>query len=110
MARKKPAARKKTSRKNSQAKKSTKKKATAKKSVAKKGKARRPMANLVASKKRRAKARKRELIDTGTDKRYVRRDEQGQFQDVVDVSRSLSMDIQRQAETVAPAGHGDRGD
>ena len=34
---------------------------------------------------------KRELIDTGTDKRYVRRDEQGQF-DSVDVSRSLFAD------------------
>jgi hypothetical protein len=29
--------------------------------------------------------RKRELIDTGTDKRLVRRDEKGQFKDVVDV-------------------------
>ena len=34
----------------------------------------------------------RELIDTGTDKRYVRRDEKGQFKDVVDVGRSLSQD------------------
>ena len=33
---------------------------------------------------------KRELIDTGTDKRYVRRDEQGQFKESDDVSRSLS--------------------
>ena len=31
---------------------------------------------------------KRELIDTGTDKRYVRRDEKGQFDEVVDVGRS----------------------
>ena len=28
---------------------------------------------------------KRELIDTGTDKRYVRRDEKGKFDEVVDV-------------------------
>jgi len=31
---------------------------------------------------------KRELIDTGTDKRYVRRDEDGKFKESVDVSRS----------------------
>lgn len=33
---------------------------------------------------------KRELIDTGTDKRYVRRNEGGQFKESVDVGRSLS--------------------
>ena len=33
---------------------------------------------------------KRELIDTGTDKRYVRRDDKGRFEDVVDVGKSLS--------------------
>jgi len=31
---------------------------------------------------------KRELIDTGNDKRYVRRDEKGRFDEVVDVGRS----------------------
>ncbi|WP_193604440.1 hypothetical protein [Agrobacterium sp. 33MFTa1.1] len=31
---------------------------------------------------------KRELIDTGTDKRYVRRDKDGKFKESVDVSRS----------------------
>jgi hypothetical protein len=31
----------------------------------------------------------RELIDTGTDKRYVRRDEKGRFKESADVSRSL---------------------
>ena len=35
---------------------------------------------------------KRELIDTGTDKRYVRRNEKGQFKESVDVGRSLSTD------------------
>ena len=34
-------------------------------------------------------AGKRELIDTGTDKRYVRRNNQGQFKESDDVSRSL---------------------
>ena len=53
---------------------------------------------------------KRELIDTGTDKRYVRRDGQGQFKESDDVGRSLSQDPKRQAKTVAPKGQGDRGD
>ncbi|MBB3136027.1 hypothetical protein FHS26_003774 [Rhizobium pisi] len=33
---------------------------------------------------------KRELIDTGTDKRDVRRDKDGKFKESDDVSRSLS--------------------
>ena len=41
---------------------------------------------------------KRELIDTGTDKRYVRRDEKGRFDEVVDVGRSLSQDRKRHAD------------
>ena len=52
----------------------------------------------------------RELIDTGNDKRYVRRDEKGQFKDVVDVGRSLSQDQKRKAKTTVKAGDGDRGD
>lgn len=35
---------------------------------------------------------KRELIDTGTDKRYVRRNKQGQFKESDDVGRSLAAD------------------
>ncbi len=41
---------------------------------------------------------KRELIDTGTDKRDVRRDEQGQFKESVDVSRSLFADARHDAK------------
>ena len=52
----------------------------------------------------------RELIDTGTDKRYVRRNDKGQFEDVVDVGRSLSQDRQQHAKTKVPPGQGDRGD
>ena len=52
----------------------------------------------------------RELIDTGTDKRYVRRDEQGRFKESDDVGRSLSQDIRRQAKTEAKPGQGDKGD
>lgn len=52
----------------------------------------------------------RELIDTGTDKRFVRRDEKGQFDEVADVGRSLSRDRQQEAATTVPPGQGDRGD
>ncbi|MDT7603599.1 MAG: hypothetical protein QOF61_1596 [Acidobacteriota bacterium] len=53
---------------------------------------------------------KRELIDTGTDKRYVRRDEKGQFKESDDVGRSLSQDVKKPAKTKVPPGQGDRGD
>lgn len=55
-------------------------------------------------------AGKRELIDTGSDKRYVRRDENGRFQESDDVGRSLSSDRRRKAKNTAPRGQGDRGD
>ena len=53
---------------------------------------------------------KRELIDTGTDKRYVRRDDKGRFNDVVDVGKSLAQDRRQHAETEVESGQGDRGD
>jgi hypothetical protein len=53
---------------------------------------------------------KRELIDTGNDKRYVRRDEKGRFEEVDDVGRSLAQDVKREAKTKVPSGQGDRGD
>ena len=53
---------------------------------------------------------KRELIDTGTDKRYVRRDDQGRFNESDDVGRSLSADQKRDAQHKAKKGQGDRGD
>ena len=53
---------------------------------------------------------KRELIDTGNDKRFVRRDDQGQFDEVDDVGRSLSQDVRKHAKTKVPPGQGDRGD
>lgn len=52
----------------------------------------------------------RELIDTGTDKRYVRRDEKGQFKESDDVGRSLSQDVKRSAKKKVKSGQGDRGD
>jgi hypothetical protein len=53
---------------------------------------------------------KRELINTGDDKRFVRRDEQGQFKESDDVGRSLNQDRQQPAETKVKKGQGDRGD
>lgn len=53
---------------------------------------------------------KRELVDTGTDKRYVRRDTKGQFKESVDVGKSLSADKRHKAKTEAKPKEGDRGD
>jgi hypothetical protein len=53
---------------------------------------------------------KRELIDTGTDKRYVRRDGQGQFKESDDQGKSLAQDVKQKAKTKVKAGQGDRGD
>ncbi len=52
----------------------------------------------------------RELINTGSDKRYVRRNAKGEFKDVVDVGRSLAADRRSKSKTVVKAGDGDRGD
>ena len=54
---------------------------------------------------------KRELIEPHKgDKRYVRRDAQGQFKEQVDVGRSLAADQRQHAKTKAKPGEGDRGD
>ena len=53
---------------------------------------------------------KRELIDTGTDKRYVRRDDQGRFKESDDVGRSLAQDVRKKAKHESESGQGDRGD
>ncbi|MCU1266407.1 MAG: hypothetical protein JWM21_2725 [Acidobacteria bacterium] len=53
---------------------------------------------------------KRELIDTGKNKSYVRRNDKGQFDEVSDVGRSLAQDRRQSAKTKVPAGQGDRGD
>jgi len=56
------------------------------------------------------KSKGRELIDTGRDKRYVRRDDEGRFSESDDVGRSLSQDVRRHAKTKVKKGQGDRGD
>ena len=54
---------------------------------------------------------KRELIEPNEgDKRYVRRDEEGKFKESDDVSRSLSQDQKRDAQTESEPGQGDKGD
>ena len=58
-----------------------------------------------------ATAKKRTLIEPNPgDKRFVRRNEQGEFKESDDVGRSLSADVKRAAKTAAPSGQGDKGD
>jgi hypothetical protein len=61
------------------------------------------------SSKRRSAA-KRTLVNTGRDKRYVRRSASGQFKESDDVGRSSRSDRRRKAKTKAKRGQGDRGD
>jgi hypothetical protein len=65
---------------------------------------------MAATKKSSKGSGKRELIDTGTDKRYVRRDAKGQFKESDDVGRSLAADRRQHAKTRSKPGQGDRGD
>lgn len=59
----------------------------------------------------RKKAAKRELVDTGRAKLYVRRNDRGtSFDEVEAVGRSLSQDRRRKAKATAKRGQGDRGD
>ena len=54
---------------------------------------------------------KREEIEPHAgDKRYVRRDEQGQFKSQVDEGRSLASDRRQKATHEARPGQGDHGD
>ena len=52
----------------------------------------------------------RELVDTGTDKRFVRRDKSGKFKESDDVGRSLASDQKRDSKTKPRKGEGDKGD
>jgi len=65
-----------------------------------------------AAAKRSAKksGRRGGMSNTGTDKRYVRRDEKGQFKESDDVGRSLSRDVKREAKTNIKPGQGSRAD
>jgi hypothetical protein len=71
---------------------------------------RKPAAKRKAPPRRKTSA-KRELIDTGTNKLFVRRNARGtSFAQVVDVSRSLAADRRQRSKTKAKKGQGDRGD
>ena len=63
-----------------------------------------------ANKKAKKRTGKRELINTGTDKRYVRRSKGGRFKESDDVGRSLSADRRRKSKKKVKSGYGDRGD
>jgi hypothetical protein len=54
---------------------------------------------------------KREKIGNGSDARYVRRDEEGQFtSDQVNVGRSSAADQRQHSSHEPPRGEGDKGD
>jgi hypothetical protein len=56
-------------------------------------------------------ASKRELIEPNPgDKRYVRRDKDGEFESGVDLNRSLSQDDKHNSKKTSKPGQGDRGD
>lgn len=56
------------------------------------------------------KSGKRKLIDTGTDKRFVKRRKDGTFKESDDVGRSLAADRRSTSKTAAKPGYGDQGD
>jgi hypothetical protein len=69
------------------------------------------VANRIAKKTTgRKRAAKRELIDTGTDKRFVRRGAGGKFKESDDVGKSLAVDRRKKAKTKVKSGQGDKGD
>ena len=53
---------------------------------------------------------KRELIEPGGDKRFIRRDESGRIKESDDAGRSLAADMRKPAKTTVSAGQGDKGD
>jgi len=56
-------------------------------------------------------ADERELIEPNeADKRYVRRDDEGKFEESDDVGRSLSQDRKQNAQIQSKPGQGDKGD
>jgi hypothetical protein len=56
-------------------------------------------------------ASKRELVEPHDgDKRFVRRDSEGRFNESDDVGRSLSQDRKKNAKNASSPGQGDKGD
>jgi hypothetical protein len=60
---------------------------------------------------RRKRVSRRELIDSGTNKLFVRRNARGtSFKKVVDAGKSIAADKRQKAKRKVPSGQGDRGD
>jgi len=54
---------------------------------------------------------RRELVDTGTNKLFVRRNDRGtSFSKVVDAGKSITRDKRTKARRKVPSGQGDKGD
>lgn len=53
---------------------------------------------------------KRELIDTGRNKMFAKRNADGTFKEMDDVGRSLSADRRQTAKRTVGSGRGDQGD
>jgi hypothetical protein len=65
----------------------------------------------MATKKKTSGTSKRTVIEPHAgDRRYVRRNKQGEFKKEVNVGRSLAADRRSKAKTKVPKGQGDRGD
>lgn len=61
--------------------------------------------------KKKSKTSKRTLIEPHKgDKRYARRNKEGEFKKQVSVGKSLAADRRTTAKTKVPKGQGDRGD
>ena len=58
----------------------------------------------------RKRAASRARIDTGTDKRFVRRGARGRFKESDDVGKSLTRDRRKKAKATVKSGQGDKGD
>ena len=57
-----------------------------------------------------ARAAKRERIETGRDKRLVRRKSSGQFKESDDLGTALAADGRTKAKRAVKSGQGDKGD
>ncbi|MFL6590379.1 MAG: hypothetical protein ACJ8M4_09425 [Chthoniobacterales bacterium] len=69
------------------------------------------MAAKKTARKKSSKTSKRTVIEPKkSDRRYVRRNKQGEFKKQVKVGRSLAADRKRKAKSKVKKGQGDRGD
>lgn len=64
----------------------------------------------MAKKTAKRSSTKRDLVQTRTDARYVKRTAKGRFKESDDVGRSAKADRAKKAKRTVKAGHGDQGD